>query len=184
MLYKYHCSRFVNILFFLFGLFFLLVGLKFLFSNSATGNGVNISIFASIIIVLVGFLITSGFLMNLMKEKKYVLDVGEKGIIIYAGNSRVMPSKIFVPWEDFLNIKAVWKKTLFRHNLKRIEFIKVLVVEVRAGVINIPATMINKNTINFYKNKNYDEIIIDVWLNKSKKTIIKEINQLANKYKK
>jgi hypothetical protein len=174
---------FANVLFFLFGSFLLLTGLSFLFSNSATGNGVDVPIFASIILVFLGFLTASGFLMNLIKGKKYVLEVGERGITIHTGNSQVMSSDIFVPWKDFLEIEAVWKKALFRYDLKRMEFVKVLVIKTKKEAINLPAVMISRNRINFNKNKDYDEIIINAWLNKSKKTIVKEINQTADKYR-
>jgi hypothetical protein len=39
--------------------------------------------------------------------------------------------------------------------------------------------MIGRNRISFNKKDSYDEIIIDAWLNKSKKRIVKEVQDFA-----
>jgi hypothetical protein len=189
---KYHYSVLFNFLFFIFGLFLLWFGLdrlyfqsEFLseFLNNFKVSGDNHDL-AFMIAVFLGFLMTSGFLINLIKGKKYVLEADEKGIIVYTGGIKKEHSKLFIKWDDFHSIKTEHKLGALRWHGGGRSWTKVLVVKVKPGSVKWPSLIISRNRISFEKNDYYDIITIDALLNKSKNKIVKEIKSLAGVYKK
>lgn len=189
---KYHYSTFANILFFIFGIFLLFFGLDQLFFNTEivsdllknfnkTGENIELGLW---IMVFLGTLLTSGFLINLIRGKNYVLEANKNGIIIYTGSTKESTSKIKVDWSDFIKIETRHNLGVFRWHDGNRGWTKVLVIKTVKDSIDWPSIMFTKNKISFKSEDNYDEIIINAWLNKNKTSITNEINKLALNYKK
>jgi hypothetical protein len=192
MRFRYHYPVLADFLFFLFGLFLLWFGLDRLYFQSdflssilnnfkISGESPKIGL---VIAVFLGFLMTSGFLINLIKGKKYVLEADEKGVRIYTGSIKEESSQLFIKWDDFYDIKTEYNLGALRWHGGGRSWTKVLAIKIKKGSVEWPSVMIKRNRVSFQKKDNYDKIIIDAWLNKSKNKIVKEIKSLAEDYKK
>lgn len=189
---KYYYSTFANVLFFIFGIFLLFFGLDQLFFNTEiisdflnnfdkTGENIELGLW---IMVFLGTLLTSGFLINLIRGKNYVIEANENGLVIYTGSTKKSISKINIDWSDFIKIETRQNLGVFRWHGGNRGWTKVLVIKTVKDSIDWPSVMIIKNKISFKSENDYDEIIINAWLNKNKNTVTDEINQLALNYKK
>jgi hypothetical protein len=188
MTLKYKYSIFGNLLFFVFGLFLLFIGLDLVYFNTElVNNFINklpiereeIPKIAIIITLFLGFLTSTGFLKNLLSKKNYVLKVDEEGLTVNTGNIKKELSEIKIKWSDFFGIETRYELATLRWHGGNRGWTRIIAIKVKPESVQWPSVMIGKNRISFNKKDSYDEIIIDAWLNKSKKRIVKEVQGFA-----
>jgi hypothetical protein len=194
---KYHHSIWVNFIFLPLGLLLLFFGLDqmflqtgifdFIINNADTVGGENPKIGFAIAIFL-GLLVTSGSIINILKGKKYALEINEQGLIVHTGSLDSNFKTVFVSWENFqeatleTRLSALhWRgdSSSFRGHTGGANT-KVLVIKVKPNILEWPKTHLTKSRVFFEKTDSCDKITIDAWLNKGKYKIAEEINDFAS----
>lgn len=187
---KYYYSIWVNFIFLPFGLLLLVFGLDqlflqigifdFIINNTDTISGRNSKLGFAIAIFL-GFLTTSGSIINILRGKNYVLETNEKGLIVHTGSLDSDFKTIFINWNNFIKAKVDTRLGAFPMATSTgAGRVKVLIIEIQPDTINWPKINLTKNRVSFEKTDSCDKIIIDAWLNKNKYKIAEEINNFTN----
>lgn len=188
---KYYYARWIDFIFLPFGILLLFFGLDHLFLqtrfygfliNNADKICGDYPKIASVIAIFLGFLVTSGSIINIIRGKNYVLEADDQEITIHTGSINKESSTIKINWNNFIGIETRWVLGVLRWHGGNRGWTKVLVIKTKSGVIEWPSVMIMKNKISFNKKDSHDELIINAWLNKNKKTIINEISNLAQNH--
>jgi hypothetical protein len=191
MTLKYYYSIFANIIFFVFGFILFSFGLDQLYFKTEvvanllnnfeiSGSNTQLGLW---IMVFLGTLLTTGFLVNLIKGKNYVIEASEDGLVIHTGSIKTDSSKINIKWNDFIETKTEYRSGSFRGYGENRGRTKVLVILIKKNKVEWPSVMITRNKISFQREEDFDKIIINAWLNKKKSTIVNELNRLASNCK-
>lgn len=171
---KYHYSILGNLLLLVFGSIFLYVGIDLLFIHSIEMSVSEPPVFVSATAIFLGFLTFSGGAMNLIKGKNYVIEADARSVTVYTGSLKEESAKIIIDRSDIIGIETRRMKPTFTepgHSTM------MIVIQVKSGVVMWPSVMLSKNKVSFRKGEQFDEIIIDAWLNKKKSVIVKELTR-------
>jgi hypothetical protein len=194
---KYYHSIGANFIFLPLGLLLLFFGLDqlflqigifdFIISNADTVGGENPKL-GFIIATFLGFLVTSGSLVNLIKGKKYALEVDNQGLVIHTGSLDSDFKTVSIDWNNFQEatvenrLSALgWRgdSSPFRGHTGGANT-KVLVIKIKSDLLSWPKIHLTKSRVFLEKSDSCDKIIIDAWLNKNKYKIAEEINNFAD----
>lgn len=179
---RYHYSIFANLLFLLLGILFLFLAVDLLFLHTVISAADQPPAFVTYIILFFGILLSSGFFINFVKGKNYIIEANDEGIRIFTKSITGQLPEIYLKWNDIKNIelKRV-RSTLQRSSAGR--HTQAIVFSVTPGLIKWPSVMISKNKVGFLKTEGRDELMIDAWLNKRKTAIVKELNSFREAHK-
>lgn len=178
---EYYYSKLGNFLFLILGVIFIIFGLDVVYFNKFIAEENHPSEFVLWIIFIFAFLMLSSFFANLIKGKNIVLKSDSKGIKIYTGSVDSRISEIIISWDDIHEIKTVKIQSLFSIQGHIGSRTKALIFVCRKDVVKWPERVFMKNRIIFNRYDEYDEVIIDAWLNKTKQSIVNELNELGKK---
>ncbi len=173
---------FANFLFFFFGLLLFFCGLALIFVENIIPPELMIeegNYLPQGVMIFLGFLTFTGFLKNIIKGKNYVLEVSDDGIKINTGSLSKEGSVINIPWNNFSGIDLRYDLGVLRWQGGNRGWTKVIVIKVKKGSVYWPPVMIKRNMISFNKKDSHDEVVVNGWLNKSKKRIVKEIQDFT-----
>lgn len=173
---KYYYSPLGNFLFLIFGLALLGVGLDLLVLHRFIQVNIAPPNFVLFIMIGLGFLTFSGSLLNLLKGKDVVLSADTSGLTIFTKSTDKALAEIFVTWPDIHELSTEVIQSTFRDTQGGHR--SVLSIRLTPNLVQWPPLMFTKNKIKFKQTPDYDEITIDAWLNKSKKQIVSELNNL------
>ena len=171
---RYHYSFWGTVVLLVLGLVFLFFSLDAYIFHKVITERLQPPPFVIGIAFLFTFLCLSSFIMNLIKGKNYVIDVNENEVRIYTACIGGGVPEIIVDKSNLRCVEVKRARDVFSHGSKG-GSVLVLIFQVAKNTVNWPKVMIMKNRIKFNRRDGYDEIVVDGFLNKSKKVIKQEI---------
>jgi hypothetical protein len=194
---KYYHSIGANFIFLSLGLLILVFSLDQMFlqigifdfiinkANETGGTNRKIGFF---IAAFLSFMLTSGSLINIIKGRKYALEVDNQGLVIHTGSLDSDFKTVSIDWNNFqeatveTRLSALgWRgdSSPFRGHTGGANT-KVLVIKIKSDLLSWPKIHLTKSRVFLEKSDSCDKIIIDAWLNKNKYKIAEEINNFAD----